>query len=65
MNAKNRKRKHVKAKYYKGSKKRIKAKGSKSSSGEEDGGFADPTISYVFIQGLAESLNTEDQIKSG
>ena len=62
---KKRKRKHIKAKYYKGSKKRIKQKGIKSTSGEEDGGYADPTISYVFIQGLGENLNDEEEIKAG
>jgi len=60
-----RKRKHVKAKYYKGSKKRIKQKVNKSTSGDEDAGFADPTISYVFIEELADNLNKEEEIKTG
>ncbi len=62
---KRRKRKAINSGYYKGSRKRIKQKDQKTSSSEDEIGFADPTISYVFIRELANNLNTEDQIKRG
>ena len=65
LDVKKRKRKLVKAKYYKGSKKRIKQKDEISSNKDDDVGYVDPTISYVFIRGLADSLNTEDRIRKG
>eukprot|EP00794_Sanderia_malayensis_P006132 gene6132-6840_t len=62
---KKRKRKAVKSLYYKGCKKRIKQKQALTSSSDEDLGYVDPTISYVFIRELTRNLNTEEEIKRG